>query len=206
MNYLIEFPGKQEIPHDENQRQKALYRWADAVLEAAGLLKQLRDAKTLQELENLKFEPGTPTLILAIQDALQPDKKREKHFERLTVKMLEHILRARFNVFKKDERKKLINNECQAAADQEAPEKTEEIVKFYGDLGEYMVRDRGIFLHTEEELETGEKLPKWRQISRTRIELQAVTRSKEDDNWGVYVKINNMDGRITRLAIPQHNK
>ena len=31
----------------------------------------------------------------------------------------------------------------------------------------------------------------------------AVTRSKEDDCWGIYVKINNMDGRVTRLAIPR---
>jgi hypothetical protein len=52
-------------------------------------------------------------------------------------------------------------------------------------------------------LETGEKLPKWLQISCTRIELMAVTRSKEDDCWGIYVKINNMDGRVTRLAIPR---
>ncbi len=42
------------------------------------------------------------------------------------------------------------------------------------------------------------------QISRTRIELLAVTRSKQDDKWGVYVKIINMDGRAMRLAIPRN--
>ena len=44
----------------------------------------------------------------------------------------------------------------------------------------------------------------WVQISRTRIELLAITHSKHDDNWGVYVQIVNMDGRVTRRAIPRN--
>jgi hypothetical protein len=199
-----EIPDNDEPPHDEDQRQKALFEWAERVLKAAGLLKVLRDAKTREELESIKFEPGNVALVMAINDALHPDKKREKHFEHLTAKALEKILQARFNAFKRDEHKKLINNERQTAADEEARERAEEDVKLYGDFGQYKVRDRGVFVHTEEELETGEKLPKWLQISRTRIELEAVTRSKEGHNWGVCVRMLNMDGRVTRLAIPRN--
>jgi hypothetical protein len=43
----------------------------------------------------------------------------------------------------------------------------------------------------------------WVQISRTRIDLEAVTRSKKDDDWGVYIKLRNMDGRDTLKSIPR---
>jgi Domain of unknown function (DUF927) len=203
--FLPIIPDDDEPRHNEDQRQKALFEWADRVLEAAGLLKLLRDAKTREELDGIKFEPGNVALVMAINDALHSGKKREKHFEHLTAKALESILRARFNAFKKDEQKKLINNERQAAADEDAQEKRdpEEDVKLYGELGQYKVRKRGVFVRMIEEMGTGESLTKWTQISRTRIELTAVTRSSQDDNWGVYVKINNMDGRVTRLAIPR---
>jgi hypothetical protein len=207
MNYLIEFPGKQEIPHDEDARQKALFRWAHHVLENSGLLKLLRDAKTREELDAIKFEPGNVALILAIQDAVHPGKKRQKHFENFTAKMLERILSARFDAFKKDEHKKLINNERQTAADEEARERAEEDVKLYGEFGQFKVRDRGVFVRTEEELITGETLTKWTQISRTRIELTAVTRSKEDDCWGVYVKIDQHGWSCHALGDPaQHHQ
>ena len=176
----------------------------ERVLEAAGFLKLLRDTKTRGGLDAIKFEPGHPALIMAIQDALHPDKARQRHFECLTAKMLENILRARFNHYKKEQHRKLIADELNTAAEEEAREKREEDVKYYGELGQYKVRDRGVFVRTEEELETGETLPKWLQISRTRIELMAVTRSREDDNWGVYVRVVNMDGRVTRLAIPRN--
>jgi hypothetical protein len=127
----------------------------------------------------------------------------EKHFKHFAERSLERILHNRFNDFKKDQQKKLIADERQAAAAEEAREKRDEDVKYYGEFGQYKVRDRGVFVQTDEELESGESLTKWVQITRTRIELMAVTRSSQDDNWGVYVKINNMDGRVTRLAIPR---
>ena len=197
---------KDDKQHSGDDRLKLLFEWAEHALEASGLLKLLRDAKTLSELDAIKFEPGNLTLVVLIRDALHSGssgKARAKHFQHLTEKHLENILRARFNHYIKEQRKKLIAGEQQTAAEEEAREKHDEDVKFYGEFGQYKVRDRGVFVHTEEELETGEKLPKWLQISRTRIELTAVTRSKEDDCWGVYIKINNMDGRVTRLAIPR---
>jgi uncharacterized protein (DUF927 family) len=191
---------------DQTERLKALYDWADQALEDAGVFKTLRNAKAREELEGIKFDPGHPALIMAIHDARNSGEgnARKKHFKHLTAKMLESILRNRFANYKKEQNRKLIENEQQAAAEEEAREKRDEIVKFYGDFGQYKVRDLGVFVRVDEELETGETLIKWVQISRTRIELMAVTRSKQDDAWGVYVKIVNMDGRPTRLAIPRH--
>ena len=210
---VVGFPAKKDDDdkqragdQTQTERLNALYQWADGCLEAAGLLKLLRDAKTLVELDAIKFEPGNLTLVVMIRDALYPSssgKVRAKHFQHLTERTLEGILRARFNHYNKEQRKKLIAGEQQTVAEEEAREKREEDVKFYGELGQYKVRDRGVFVRTVEELEPGQSLTKWVQISRTRIELMAVTRSKEDDCWGVYVKINNMDGRVTRLAIPR---
>jgi hypothetical protein len=190
-------------PHSDPHQ--ALFAWAKRVLEEAGLLQLLREAKTLEALDAIKFEPGNVTLIIAIQKALHPGsgKEREKHFEHLSAKSLEKILRNRFEDSKKYQRDKLIADEQQQAANEEAREKRDEDVKFYGELGQYKVRDRGVFVRTDEQLLTGETITRWTQISRTRIELVAVTRSKQDDAWGVYVKLFNMDGRVARLAIPR---
>jgi Domain of unknown function (DUF927) len=199
-------PRDQAHSGDETQteRYKALFKWAEDVLKVAGLLKVLQDAKTREELDAIEFEPGNLALIMAIRDALHPRSSRRKHFEHLNERMLQSILRNRFREEKKEQRKKLIDNEQQTAAEEEAREKREEDVKLYGEFGGYKVRDRGVFVRTIEELETGEALTKWTQISRTRIELTAVTRSRQDDNWGIYVKLFNMDGRVTRLAIPRN--
>jgi hypothetical protein len=197
-----------EIPDKDDQKPRldALFGWAERVLEEAGLLQLLRDAKTREELDGTKFEPGNVKLIVAISDALHPGsgKKREPRFEHLSEKALEAILRNRFNDFKKELHKKLIADEQQTVAEEDARQKREEDVKFFGEFGQYKARDCGVFVQTEEQLLTGELLTKWVQISRTRIELTGVTRSNQDDNWGVYVKIVNMDGRVMRLAIPRN--
>jgi Domain of unknown function (DUF927) len=191
---------------DQTQRLNALFQWAEGVLEAAGLLKLLRDAKTREELDAIEFELDNLVLIMMIRDALHPGsgRSREEQFKHLTEKMLQGILRNRFVDYKKEQKKKLIANERQTAAEGEARERRDEEVKLYGELGQYKVRNRGVFFRAIEELETGEQLTKWVQISRTRIELMAVTRSNRDDNWGVYVKIVNMDGRVTCVAIPRN--
>ncbi len=188
--------------HPHSDPHQALFDWAQRVLEDAGLLQLLRDAKTFAELDSIKFDDGNVTVILAITEAAQlgSSKKSKSHFQGLGEGSLRKILRNRFEDYKKDQRKKLIESEQQAAAEEEAKE---EDVKLYSELGQYKVRDRGVFVRTVEELITGESITKWVQISRTPIELIAVTRSNQDDNWGVYVKLRNMDGRVTRLAIPR---
>ena len=195
----------EEHARDETEQMEALFEWAQKVLKDMGLLIALRDAKTREEVDAFKLDEGHPALIMAIRDALRGGKSRKKHFEGLNKSWLISILRNRLNEHRKDEKEKLIANEEQTAAAEEAREKREEKAKFYGEFKQYKVLDHGgVSVLITERLKTGESVTEWVQISRTRIELLAVTRSKQDDNWGVYVKIINMDGRATRLAIPRN--
>jgi hypothetical protein len=200
-------PRDREHGGDQTRMQRALFQWAERVLEHAGLLKMLRDAMTLEELDAIKFDAGNSAVILAIVAALHPGKgkTRARHFENMSDKFLNAILKNRFDDRKKDEKKKLIEGEQQKAADEEVREKAEENARFYSEFKKYKVLDHGgVFVLVDEELKTGDVMPKWVQISRTRIELMAVTRSKRDDSWGVYVRIVNMDGRVTRRSIPRN--
>jgi Domain of unknown function (DUF927) len=204
-------PGKEKSAEEhacaQTEHMKALFEWAEKVLKDMGLLDVLRDVETREELDGVKLDEGDPTLIMAIRDALHPGagKSRKKHFERLTELQLKRVLRNRLNVNRKDKKQQLRANEEQTAAAEEARETREENARFYGEFKQYKVLDHGgVSVLITEELKTGESVTKWVQISRTRIELVAVTRSKQDDNWGVYVKIINMDGRATRLGIPRN--
>jgi hypothetical protein len=204
-------PGKkksaEEHARDQTEQMKALFEWAETMLKDMGLLDALRDAKTHEELDAIELDEGDLTLIMAIQNALHPGggKSRKKHFEGLTERKVIAILLNRLNDNRKDAKVKLIENQQQAAAAEEAREKREENARFYGAFRQYKVTDHGgVSVQITERLKTGESVTKWVQISRIRIELLAVTRSKQDDNWGVYVKIINMDGRVTRLAIPRN--
>src|SRR6516225_8269546 len=109
---VVGFPAKKDDDDKQHagdqtqtERLNALYQWAEGCLEAAGLLKLLCDAKTREELDAIKFEPGNLTLVVMIRDALHPDslgKARDKHFQHLSEKTLENILRARFNHYNKE--------------------------------------------------------------------------------------------------------
>jgi hypothetical protein len=190
-------------PH-QNQTDplRPLFAWAKEVLR--GQFEALANATTLEQLEAIKFNADDPAVIIAINDALYPGKGKEraKHFANMNENKLRGILRNRFNDRKKDRKKELIEGEKEAAAAEEAREKREG-AKFYGAFKQYKVLDRGVSVLITEKLKTGDAVSKWVQISRTRIELMAVTRSKQDDDWGVYVKIINMDSRSKYLAIPR---
>ena len=194
---------------DQTEQRQALNIWADGVLESSGLFDALRHAMTFEELDAIKFDAGNSAVILAIVAALHPGKgkTRARHFENMSETFLKAILKNRFDDRKKDEKKKLLEGAQQQAAEEEVREKAEEHVRFYGVMKNYKVTDHGgVSVMIEEELKTSDrdKVSKWVQISRTRIELLAITRSKHDDNWGVYVQIVNMDGRVLQRAIPRN--
>jgi hypothetical protein len=192
----------------ETEQRNALNTWADEVLDRAGMFALLRAATTLVELDAVKFDAGNPDLLLAIRSALHPVKGevRKQHFQNMSERFLGAILKSRFDDRKKGERKKLINGSKQQAEAEEARERDEEHARYYGVMRNYKVTDHGgVSVLIEEELKTADrdKVNTWVQISRTRIELLAITRSRQDDNWGVYVQIVNMDGRTTLRAIPR---
>jgi hypothetical protein len=58
--------GDQTDQTNQNERLKALFQWAEHALEAADALKLLRDAKTREELDGIKFDPDDPELIMRI--------------------------------------------------------------------------------------------------------------------------------------------
>jgi hypothetical protein len=204
---VFPLPLPEEQPQDPSQdqaaRHKALFDWAEEVLK--GQFAALSRATTLEQLEAIKFDPNDIVVLTAIRDALSPGKGKERksHFENWKEQQLEKILRNRFNDRKKDQKQKLLDDAKETAVAEEAREKREENAKFYGAFKQYKVLDRGVSVLITEKLKTGDSVSKWVQICRTRIELMAVTRSKQDDDWGVYVKIINMDSRHTYLAIPR---
>ena len=196
---LIPFDTKPSAEHATDLQ--ALFNWAEEVLR--GQFEKLQRATSREELEAIKFDADDLTVIMAIHDALHSgkEKNREKHFENMNDSQLKAIFRSKFNDRKKDRKQELIEGEKEAAAAEEAREKREG-AKFYGAFKQYKVLNRGVSVLITEK-KTGDAVSKWVQISRTRIELMAVTRSKQDDDWGVYVKIINMDNRPTYLAIPR---
>ena len=141
-------------------------------------------------------------MIEAISDILNK-RKRPKYFEGLKERALKGILSSQFKDAKKDRKLEMENDERGAAVREEAREKIEEDLVFYGASRQYKVTKRGVFVHVTKEAADGDPVEKWVQISRTRIDLLAVTRSSKDDDWGAYIQITNMDGRTTLLAIPR---
>jgi Domain of unknown function (DUF927) len=196
----------EEHAAEQTEEMRAWFEWADRVLQDMGVLGALRNATREQILDAIDLDMGHPALIAAIHNVLYPGKgrTRPRHFEHMTERHLKGILRSRLNTYKREAKLELRENAKEHAAAEEAREKRQENVKFYGEFKQYKVLDHGgVYVEQTEELPDGEADTKWVQIARTRIDLLAVTRSKQDDSWGVYVKIINMDGRVTRLAIPR---
>src|SRR6266496_3968661 len=64
--------GARDHAHDETADKRALFEWADEVLEDMGLLDELRRAKTREELDAVELDLDDTTLIMAIRNALHP--------------------------------------------------------------------------------------------------------------------------------------
>ena len=200
----------EEHAADQTEEMKAWFKWADCVLQDMGVLDALQNAKTREQIDAIDLDRGHPALIAAIRNVLYPGKgkPRRQHFEYMTEQHLKGILRSRLNKHRKEAKFELSEKAKEDAAKEEQREKREENVKFYGEFKQYKVLDHGgVYVEQTEELPDGGTDTKWVQIARTRIDLLAVTRSKQDDNWGVYVKIINMDGRAYAIGNPtQHHQ
>ena len=191
----------EEHVQDETDQKTAWFAWAEEVLKPQ--FKKLEDATTREELEAIQFDVDDLAVIMAIQQMLHEDP-RPKHFERLNEKWLKGILSSQFKNKKIERKRVLIEKEKADAAKEAAREKDEEHASVYGEFGQFKVTDHGgVSVFVTEKLKDGDPSSKWVQISRTRIDLWAITRSKHDDQWGVYVRLTNMDGRLTYKAIPR---
>jgi Domain of unknown function (DUF927) len=213
--------GAEQHASEQTAQMRAWLRWAKETLglknanddtadyggeyRQGSQLDKLRLAATRKELEAIEFDKDDSDVIEALDNIVGPGrKKRPKHFENASEGRLLRYLSGRFKDAKKFFRDKLFRDEVTKAAETEAYERAEENARFYGEFRQYKVTDGGgVFEQVTDDPKDGLPSTKWVQISGTRIDLLAVTRSKKDDDWGVYIKLRNMDGRDTLKSIPR---
>jgi predicted P-loop ATPase len=106
---VIPFPvGSEDYARAEDQRQRALFAWADALLQQLGLDVEIAQAQTLDALRRIKCDFKDSRIDIAIQDALHPAAgSRAECFLGLREGALKRILQSRFNDLKKDREKEL---------------------------------------------------------------------------------------------------
>jgi predicted P-loop ATPase len=81
--------------------------WVDAVL--ADHIAAIQAARTMEELARVSFDAGSPEILRACHDALNPpDGHVEDHFEGRTEAQLKRFLLGRFKGLKRDRQKELL--------------------------------------------------------------------------------------------------
>ena len=86
-------PGPTDNDADAKRQQK-LFDWALAVLKRIGIVGELLQAPTIEELRALTLDVKSAEVALAIRDALHPASgPREKHFEGCAKGTLERVLK-----------------------------------------------------------------------------------------------------------------
>jgi predicted P-loop ATPase len=104
MSQIIEVP----FVRAEDQRQRALFAWADHVLHNLGLIERLARAVDFNELRKIVFDPDDGEVDLAIRDALHPTQGSPAwFFDGLRAGGLKRIITMRFNDTKADREKEL---------------------------------------------------------------------------------------------------
>jgi hypothetical protein len=210
--------GAEQHASEESAARKAWFKWAKEILglkngdddydgdfRQGSQIDRLRHANTRDELEAIKFDGDDLAVIEAISLILG-QKKKPGHFERFTGEgPLRRIISSCFGEAKKHFRERLIERDEERAAEDNTRARNEQHARFYGDFRQYRATDdMGLEEEVLEDSADGPPPPRqWVQISRTRIDLLAVTRSKKDDDWGVYIKLRNMDGRDTYKSVPR---
>lgn len=213
--------GAEQHASEQTARMRAWLRWAKETLgleknanddttdyggeyRPGSQLDRLRLAANRDELNAIKFDKDDLAVIAAL-DRIFGQKHKPRYFENTKEPLLLQFLRGRFKDAKEYFRGKLIEDEGRQAAEDNTRARNEQHARFYGDFRQYRVTDdMGVEEEVLEDAADGPPPPRqWVQISRTRIDLEAVTRSKKDDDWGVYITLRNMDGRNTRKSIPR---
>ena len=81
----------------ETEDKRALFNWADELLKKIGIEQKVTEAKSADDLSNIKLDVEGVDVVMAIRAALHPsDGKRARHFEHLTTNNLKRILKRRF--------------------------------------------------------------------------------------------------------------
>jgi hypothetical protein len=90
---LLPFPGL-----TETDRKRRLFEWADRLLRGLGLIDQIEQAHSVDDLRKITFDVKAVEVALAIQEALHPENGRAiaACFDGIGKRVLEAILKARF--------------------------------------------------------------------------------------------------------------
>ena len=108
-NNITNFPSrrKQGSTSTADQRHERLMAWVDAVL--TDHIAAIQAARTMEELARVSFDAGSPEILRACHDALNPpDGHVEDHFEGRTEAQLKRFLLGRFKGLKRDREKELL--------------------------------------------------------------------------------------------------
>ena len=102
-------PGPEEHARAETERKRALFAWADTVLQQLGIAAQVAQAQTLDELRKIVLDIDDVDIALAINEALHPTAgSRAKHFAGMKAGTLKRLLKTRFTELKKTREAELL--------------------------------------------------------------------------------------------------
>ena len=93
MSAVVPFPKL-----SETDRKRQLYAWADRLLRELGLLDQIEQVNSHEDLRKITFDVNAPDVSLAILAALHPEngQRPAECFIDVGKRMLQQILKARF--------------------------------------------------------------------------------------------------------------
>jgi hypothetical protein len=96
---IISMPGqdaKARADAEDDDKRK-LFAWADELLNQIGITQKVAEAKSIDELHQIKFHADDVDVVFAIRTALHPSSgQRAKHFQHMKNDTLKRVLRMRF--------------------------------------------------------------------------------------------------------------
>src|SRR5690242_7362673 len=124
MSNIINVP----FTRTEDQRQRALFAWADRALCELGFIDRIAQASSLIELRQVTFDPDAADVALAIRNALHPTSgSKDSIFDHLRAGTLKRILKNRFDTAKSDREAELRRYGGRQSGTQSAPDWTDKL-------------------------------------------------------------------------------
>ena len=120
MANIVELPSagrqkQQGAGSTADERHQRRMAWADSVLEQH--IQAINNATTIEELKRVVFDPDSPEILTACQDAIHPaDGHTEDHFDALTMATLKRLLKGRFKGLYRDRERELLRGPGQSTS------------------------------------------------------------------------------------------
>jgi hypothetical protein len=86
----------------ETDDKRKLFDWADQLLKQIGIAQKVAEAKSIDDLHQIKFDADDVDVVFAIRTALHPSSgQRAQHFQHMKNDTLKRVLRMRFEEMKR---------------------------------------------------------------------------------------------------------